>query len=236
MHGDLQRLFAALRAYPADAWRTVFLGDLVDGGPFGVGALRFARDRPQSEVLLGNHEVAMLSALRDPARIPSWLGLGGELHDLEELRRDEPLQAWLRSRPLLLQLVDGTLAQHADTDAYSRLLDLDRPEAHPVEAINQAGRRLLEAGGEDRLWEVMTPRRVFQERPASLERWLALTGARRVVHGHSPHSGREPLVYAGGRALNFDGGFGRWGARRNRKRTPDAASVGPLPPGPERTA
>ena len=60
IHGDLERLFAALQPYPADRWHTIFLGDLVDYGMFGVGAMRYARDRANSEVLLGNHEVAML--------------------------------------------------------------------------------------------------------------------------------------------------------------------------------
>jgi len=69
VHGDLERLFEALKPYPADAWRTVFVGDLVDYGLFGVGTLRFARDRPNTTVLLGNHEVAMMWALRDPERI-----------------------------------------------------------------------------------------------------------------------------------------------------------------------
>jgi len=96
VHGDLERLFSALRPYPATEWRTVFLGDLVDGGPFGVGALRYARDRPNSTVLLGNHEVAMLWALRDRSRIGFWVGIGGQPHDLQELERDPPLQAWLR--------------------------------------------------------------------------------------------------------------------------------------------
>ena len=62
IHGDLERLFDALKPYPASQWRTIFLGDLVDYGMFGVGAMRYARDRGNSTVLLGNHEVAMLWA------------------------------------------------------------------------------------------------------------------------------------------------------------------------------
>src|SRR5205809_7282202 len=46
VHGDIERLFQALKPYPADEWHTIFLGDLVDYGMFGVGALRFAHDRP----------------------------------------------------------------------------------------------------------------------------------------------------------------------------------------------
>jgi hypothetical protein len=50
VHGDLERLFQALKPYPAAEWNTVFLGDLVDYGMFGVGAMRYARDRPNSTV------------------------------------------------------------------------------------------------------------------------------------------------------------------------------------------
>src|SRR3984893_6567054 len=112
VHGDLERLFQALKPYPAADWQTIFLGDLVDYGPFGVGALRYARDRANTEVLLGNHEVAMLWALRDPSRVGFWMGIGGQPHALDELKKDKPLQDWLRRRPALIRLPDGTLVQH----------------------------------------------------------------------------------------------------------------------------
>src|ERR1700730_14799193 len=122
VHGDLERLFAALRPYPATEWKTVFLGDLVDGGPFGVGALRYARDRPNSTLLLGNHEVAMLWALRDRSRLSSWASIGGQLEG------DPAIEVWVRSRPLMLRDEDGTLYQHSDNDYYGRLLDRDDPD------------------------------------------------------------------------------------------------------------
>lgn len=228
VHGDLERLFRALEPYPPDRWRTVFLGDLVDGGPFGVGALRYARDRPHTTVLLGNHEVLMLAALADredhgPAFV-LWAGAGGQLHDLEELARDEPLQEWLKERPALHWVDRDTLAQHCDSDALGRL-------ARTVEGINQEVRQLLRAHETQLLWDLMTPRAVFQKQPLRLDSWLGLTGAKRVVHGHTPHQQARPQVYAEGRAVNFDGGFSRFGGARYRRRTPDAASVSPLPPG-----
>src|ERR1700674_4528843 len=91
VHGDLERLFEALKPYPADEWRTIFLGDLVDFGLFGVGALRYARDRATSAVWMGSPEVAMLWALREPARAGWWIGIGGQQHDLDELARDVEL-------------------------------------------------------------------------------------------------------------------------------------------------
>jgi hypothetical protein len=203
----------------------------VDGGPFGVGALRYARDRPNSELLLGNHEVLTLAALEDREErgdnFRSWIGTGGQLHDLDELARDEPLQDWLRQRPLLLWLDDATLAQHCDSDTIDRLAP-NAPD--PVDAINQEARRMLAARDYRLLVDLLSQKRMFRDQPQRLERWLLRTGARRVVHGHTPHGRREPDVYAGGRAISFDGGLGRWGRRAGRGQAPGSASVGPLPP------
>jgi hypothetical protein len=228
VHGDLQRLFTALRPYPAAEWRTVFLGDLVDGGPFGVGALRYARDRPNSTVLLGNHEVAMLWALRDPERLPFWLGIGGQPHDLQELASDRDLVAWMRALPVLLELEDGTLLQHAGSDLYLTLVEPDEPEV--VDAANSMSRLLLREGREDLLWEVLSGSDAFRRSRSRLDAWLARVGARRLVHGHLPHRRGEPDVYQNGLAICFDGGFSRYGGSRYRRRSPAGASVGPLPP------
>jgi hypothetical protein len=226
VHGDLERLFSALKPYPPHLWRTIFLGDLVDYGPFGVGALRYARDRANTEVLLGNHEVAMLWALRDPSRVGFWMGIGGQPHDLDELRKDTPLQDWLHRRPALIRLPDGTLVQHVGSDAYGMLVEKD--DADPVESINRRVQELLENGGEADLWGMMSGRNIFITQPDRLERWLEITGSRRVVFGHSPHRSSRPEVYSGGKALNFDGGFSRH-HRLFRRLTPAGATVAPLP-------
>ena len=225
VHGDIERLFAALKPYPAEEWRTIFLGDMVDYAPFGVGCLRVARDRKNTEVLLGNHEVAMLSAVRDPERTGFYISIGGQQHDLEELRKDEPLQAWLKARPLMLKLEDGTLVQHCGNDDYRMLLHDDAPDV--IETINTNGRLVLESGDAHLLWNVMSGKGVFAAQPERLDRWLELTGSRRVVFGHTPHHESRPAVYHGGKAINYDGGLCRVHYRRP---APLAASVGPLPP------
>lgn len=232
VHGDLERLFSGLKAYPPDRWRTIFLGDLVDGGPFGVGALRYARDRPNSTVLLGNHEVQMLGALRDRAdrgpELHAWLGAGGQTHDLEELARDEPLQEWLRALPAMRWLEDGTLVQHCDSDELGALVPADEPD--PVDAINREVSRLLAAGDIRPVLDRMTSRAVFRRQTLRLETWLRRTGARRVVHGHTPHRSRHPEVYADGRAIDFDGGMGRWGRPGAFRGGSISGSIAPLPP------
>ncbi len=228
VHGDIERLFQALKPYANDRVRTVFLGDLVDGGAFGVGALRYARDRPNSDVILGNHEIAMLWALHDPSSVAFWMGIGGQPHDLAELRKDEPLQQWLETRPLLLKLDDGTLCQHTDTDLYARLWEDDGAPA--VGAINQAAAEHIRRREFAPLWDMMTTGNVFRTNPRRLEAWLRETGSRRLVHGHLPHNRPAPDVYAGGRAIDYDGALSRFYGSRYRRRGPLAATVGPLPP------
>jgi hypothetical protein len=226
VHGDIERLFAALKPYPADEWHTIFLGDLVDYGAFGVGALRYARDRPNSDVLLGNHDVAMLWALRDSSRIGFWMSIGGQRHDLDELRRDEPLQQWMRERPALMKLRDRTLVQHCGNDGYLNLISIDEPD--PIGAINQRFGDLLAKGGEAMLWDVLSGPNVFANQPERLDRWLELTGSRRVVFGHTPHRSAAPVRYHDGKAINYDGSLSR-SHRLYQRGAPLAASVGPLP-------
>lgn len=225
VHGDLERLFGALKPYPATEWQTVFLGDLVDYGMFGVGALRYARDRANSIVLLGNHEVAMLWALRDPGRIGFWMAIGGQQHDMDELAGDPGLQAWMHDRPALARLGDGTLAQHCGHDAYSQLID--GAEADPVSAINDRVRDMLANGGESTLWDILSAPNIFGPQPERLTRWLEATQSRRVVFGHKPHNRPRPEIYHGGRAINFDGGFSRSHVKY-RRLNPVGASVAPL--------
>jgi Calcineurin-like phosphoesterase len=226
VHGDLERLFQALKPYPAADWRTIFLGDLVDYGPFGVGALRYAHDRANSTVLLGNHEVAMLWALRDPTRIGFWISIGGQQHDLDELAKDAPLQQWMRGRPALVQLSDLTLAQHCGSDSYAALLETN--DGNPVAAVNARVSELLAQGCEAELWDLLSGKNIFTTQPMRLERWLEVTGSRRVVFGHNPHRSPRPEVYHGGKAINFDGGFSRY-HRKFQRHSPLGATVAPLP-------
>src|SRR5712691_7771912 len=170
VHGDIERLIPALAPYPADQWHTVFVGDLVDYGLFGVGVLRYAHDRANSTVLLGNHEVGMLWALRDPTRIGFWISAGGHKHDLDELASDPALQTWLRERPALARLDDGTLAQHCGHDGYALLIPDDATDI--VTAVNARVRELLANTGEDLLWDVLSARNVFGSQPERLRRWL----------------------------------------------------------------
>jgi len=223
VHGDLERLFAALKPYPASEWHTIFVGDLVDYGMFGVGALRYARDRANTSIIIGNHEVALLWALLDKTRLGWWISIGGQQHDYDEIAKDQPLQAWLRERPALLRLNDGTLVQHCGHDRYSRWLD----SANPIESINNKVRELLHDGGEPELWDVLSAKNVFAQQPLRLREWLQATHCRRAVFGHTPHRSPQPEVYHDGLAINFDGTLSR-SHRKYARTSPVGASVAPL--------
>lgn len=211
VHGQVPRLQRALSQYDPSLWTTVFLGDLVDGGDFGVGALRLARDRPNSEVLLGNHEILMLGALAEyPRSGPAtafWAGVGGRPHDLRELASDPELAAWLRQRPAMLRLPDGTVAQHCDSDSLGRFADRSAPDV--IESVNQGVRTLIDAGEWGLLWDAMTSHGIFERQPGRLAAWLSATGARRVAHGHHPMSGAIPRIYGNGLALGYCPARGR---------------------------
>ncbi len=191
---------------------------------FGVGALRFARDRPNSNVLLGNHEVALLWALRDPMRLGWWISIGGQRHDFDEIASDAALQEWLRDRPALMKLRDGTLVQHCGHDGYSRWLD---QKADPIESVNANALELLHSDGEAELWDVLSAKNVFAQQQMRLREYLQATHCRRVVFGHTPHRSREPEVYHDGLAINFDGALSR-SHRKHAGRSPISASVAPL--------
>ena len=223
VHGDIERLFQALKPYPPDEWHTIFLGDLVDYGMFGVGALRFARDRPNSSILLGNHEVALLWALRDPTRIGWWISIGGQRHDFDAIANDDSLRTWLRERPALMKLRDGTLVQHCGHDGYARWLGA--PD--PIRSVNASVQRLLHDEGEPELWDVLSGKNVFAQQPMRLREYLQATHCRRVVFGHTPHRSREPEVYHDGLAINFDGALSR-SHRKHAGMSRIGASVAPL--------
>jgi hypothetical protein len=167
----------------------------------------------------------MLWAVRDPARIGWWIGIGGHRHDLDELARDEVLHEWVRTRPGLVRLNDATLAQHCGHDGYSELID--GATSDPISAVNQRISDLFRNEGEALLWEVLSARNIFGSQEERLLAWLEATKCRRVVFGHTPHSSRTPEVYFGGKAINFDGGFSR-SHTKHRKTSPIAASVAPL--------
>ena len=225
VHGHAERLAALLRAAGlvdrrlrwsgADA-RLWLLGDLVDRGPDGVGAIDLVmRLQREGDVhcLLGNHEAGLLGSLRFPeveigsqVTFRAWASLNGAVQtDLERLRSEHV--SWIERLPALAREGDWLLV-HSDTDGYLDYGSTIDDVCRSVSAI-LAGTDPRLLGG---LLEDLTDRGAFVD-PERLRRLLDTLGCERVVHGHTPiwyAAGTDParvvapLEYAGGRALNVD--------------------------------
>lgn len=93
-YDELRRLIDKLGFDPAkdELW---FVGDLVNRGPRSTKTLRFVRKLGDSAtVVLGNHDLHLLSAASDPTRIDPTLREVIRAEDADELLD------WLRHRPL----------------------------------------------------------------------------------------------------------------------------------------
>ena len=197
--------------------RLWLLGDLIDRGPDGIGAIdlvtRLEREGPV-RCLLGNHEALLLAVWRfanveatgpDALWRSVWRLNGGQTTDLERFRPEHA--AWIEQLPAAARDGDWLLL-HSDTDAYLRF-------GRSVEVICGSISAVLRTGDADAvedLLDALADRNGLHD-PAAVDRLLGALGGLRIVHGHTPITfvtGAEPelvvepLAYGGGRVLNVD--------------------------------
>jgi hypothetical protein len=225
------KLLDADRSWCGGPSRLTVLGDLFDRGPDGIAVVDLIL-RMQDEAraaggsvnaLLGNHEILALGMHRFGERLVpspfggrrsfarSWALNGGRAGDQERLT-DEHI-AWLSGLDAIV-LSGADLLLHSDTTEYLRWGDT-------IERINDAVRDVLAGDDLEQWWECwvrLTSRNAFADfdgERVALDLLKRLGGAR-LVHGHSiiatltRGDSREvtgPLSYAGGRALDIDGGI-----------------------------
>lgn len=140
VHGDLpalERMLGVLgvtaSTQPSDI-QLIFVGDLVDRGPFSLPCLERAfelEDRGLATIVMGNHEVRLLAMLRTalsrrvpgrlpPSRVPTWSQVialdRAELEGMEE--RVSALPAFIEPQP-------GVVVAHAYWSPGIRELDED---------------------------------------------------------------------------------------------------------------
>jgi hypothetical protein len=242
VQGDFERLEEALAGYPEDEFDTIFLGDFFQGGRPGAGggaaAARLARLRRNSRAVIGNHDIFLLVILerqrgvagadewraRDGGPIEDiWLNRRGDWADLRAVASDPDLESWVRGLPAMLLLDDATLIQHTDDDAYAEV-------GPTVQAVNARMRELLATPGGVRTALRYTIGRHAFDDVERLERYLEQFGARRIVHGHTPHWHETPSVQHSGRVLGFDGRFSRfWTQGTGEPSGPVGATIALLP-------
>jgi hypothetical protein len=242
VQGDVERLRDALAEYPEDEVDTVFLGDFFQGGRPGAGggaaAARLARERRNARSVIGNHDIFLLVILERRRGVPGaaewrsrdggpiediWLSRRGDWADLDAVAADRELERWIRELPAMLLLDDGTLIQHADDDVFAEL-------GATVAAVNSHMHGLLHApGGTRGALRYTIGRHAFDDEDR-VDRYLAHFGARRLVHGHTPHSHATPRVSHDGRVLGFDGRFSRyWSPEGGEPTGPVGATIALLP-------
>jgi hypothetical protein len=238
VHGHRAELVAALASAglvdPDGTWtgggaHLWFLGDFVDRGPDGIGAIdlvmRLASDASEAGgqvgTLLGNHEILLLGMHRfGDTEVPSdfgprsfarsWELNGGQASDQEALT--EAHISWLTERPVLA-IAEDHLLMHSDTLEYLNW-------GSSIDEINSSVCAVLEADDLVEWWEVwrrMTTRHAFRGPHGEevVDKLLSVLGGTQVVHGHSviadqlgilPVQVERPYSYAGGKALGVDGG------------------------------
>lgn len=195
------------------------MGDLVDRGPDGIGALELVRRLERESggavrCLLGNHEALILAARRfggEDTSLPGhtfydlWKLNGGVDADLTALT-DEQVE-WLTRLPPLARQGDW-LVVHADTDAYLELGSSLAAVAGTTGSVLRDG----DANQVDELLGTLSDRQRLDE-PRSAQALLDAYGGSRIVHGHTPIASvlgveprdvTAPLVYADGRVTNID--------------------------------
>lgn len=211
-----------------------FMGDFTDRGPDGIGVIelimRLQQDAAakggQVRALLGNHDLGLLGArlLHDaPTNGPhgtfyqDWKVNGGVDEDLRRLEAHHI--KWLQALDGMAH-VGGRLLMHADALFY-----LHYGETVPL--VNAGLRHLLnhpEAQSWDRLLAFAGERFAFDDRrpdgSTRARQVLAQFGGAQIVHGHTPIpllTGSRPesvtrgYVYAGGLAVDVDGGIYKGG-------------------------
>jgi hypothetical protein len=242
VHGELEKLRELLRGAELirkdkarnEIWcggeSTLWLiGDLVDHGPDGIGAVELimrlqhqaAEVGGHVQVLLGNHDMLLLAAHRFGTRpIPGsektcrdyWQENGGQETDLERITPDHV--RWLSGLPAMAREGEHLLA-HADALLYTRY-------GGSIAQVNQTMTGLLQSDditGWDRLLDEFSEHRAFVDATSGAERagaFLRHFGGRRLVHGHTPvtkitgqppEAVREPLLYASDHCLDVDPGM-----------------------------
>ncbi len=237
VHGHLDKLTTLLRnAKLVDEklhWigqeaTLCFMGDFVDRGPDGIGAIDFVM-RLQHEAsdaggqvlaVLGNHDLIMVAVHFFPQAVlaydgstflANWRRNGGKTSDLERLKVSHI--DWLMQLPAMLTL-GKLLVVHADAWFYTRY-------GRTIDEVNFVFHQLFEdkaTEGLDRLLEDFAERFTFRDfsRAAEFMQRYGDSRTRQIIHGHTPitkMSGQPsevistPYIYAEGLCINMDGGM-----------------------------
>lgn len=201
----------------------VFIGDLTDRGPDGVGVITFVRGLQEQasdeggrvEVIVGNHDALLLSrvySLRGEydagEEVDYWfMRNGGDEQAARYVDENINVFDWMVNRPLLLN-INGFIFQHADSLAFYRMFS-----GYPsINAMNDA---CFEALCDpwtcyNKMFGEMTEARYWhglkgEEMQNKLTPYLTDLDGHTIVHGHTRHVMKEAVYSHNGQTINVDG-------------------------------
>ena len=231
IHGDFDRMIELVGGLAPEV-PLVVVGDYFDRWSGGVDVIEWLMRRPLTTALLGNHDALILGVVEERRHglegrnTENWLWNGGKTADLTRLMEAPAVIEWLRRRPAMA-MVGKTLVQHCDAPVYLNY-------GADVEAVNEAVRRRMLSQDPEVLFRIFADlcrRRQFYSRDA-LDAYLRAFGARRLVHGHTPHTQPQAISMFGGSIVNVDGalsrGFGPGPRGFVHWLDPDPTEVAPL--------
>ncbi len=208
IHGDYERMIELVGDLQPDV-PLVVVGDYFDRWNGAVEVIEWLMKRPNTTALLGNHDALILGVVeetihgREGRNTENWLWNGGKTADLARLMEAPEAMEWLRQRPAMA-MVGDTLVQHCDSPVYLNY-------GTDVESVNDAVRRRLLSRDPEVLFRVFADlcrRRQFYSRE-TLTAYLDAFGARRLVHGHTPHKQPQAISMFSGSIVNVDGALSR---------------------------
>jgi hypothetical protein len=208
IHGDYERMLEVVGDLDPTV-PLVVVGDYFDRWNRAMEAVRWLMERPNTTTLLGNHDALILGVVEEALQgeegrnTENWLWNGGDRGDLKRLMAEPEALEWLRQLPAMV-MVGDTLVQHSDSPIYLTYGD-------SVQAINEAFRERVQSRDPDvllGLFADLCQRRQFYTLEA-LRDYLKVFQARRLVHGHTPHTQPQALSMFGGEIVNVDGAMSR---------------------------
>ena len=208
IHGDYDRTMELVGDIDPDV-PLVLVGDYFDRWHQAMDVVHWAMRRPNTTALLGNHDVLILGVLAEAAVgieancHDTWLWNGGERSDLAKLQDDPTAVEWLRHRPAMA-LVGDTLVQHCDSPVYLNFGGTVEDVNHHVELRLLSGQPDVLLG----LFGSLCRRRQFHT-PRDVSDYVSLFGARRLVHGHTPHTQPQAMTLFRETLINVDGALSR---------------------------
>jgi len=190
VHGcvdELRELLERVRFRRAED-RLVLLGDLMDRGPSPVECVRLAREL-DAECLLGNHEEKHLRWRRHVERAAAEPGYRnpmpsmGELREAENARLSPDEIAWLRARPVCVDLGEDWLAVHAGFEPGRPLGEQKENRVIRIRWVDDRGLFMPLKGP------------MSLDQPPGSRYWAELwEGPLSVVYGHAVHSLEAPRI------------------------------------------